>query len=168
MIQSCDDVSDESNIRLISLFDNEEIGSTSAHGANSNLLPCTMERILSSNVGSKSAPKNIKVAFEQAVHKSMLVSADMAHAVNPNYAEKYEENHRPQMHKGTVIKINANQVSSTKIFDNHITLTHFLKQRYATTAPTSLILREIARQKDVPIQVQGLYSYYFFCTGYSS
>lgn len=130
---SKEDLSDETNIRLISLFDNEEIGSTSAHGANSNLLPSTMERILSSSIGSKSPSKNPKVAFEQAVHKSMLVSADMAHAVHPNYTEKYEENHRPQMHQGTVIKINANQ-------------------RYATTAPTSLILKEIARQKEIPIQ----------------
>jgi aspartyl aminopeptidase len=79
-------LTDETNIRLVSLFDNEEIGSTSAHGANSNLLPCTMERILASPIGSKSPPVNNKVVFEQAVHKSMLVSADMAHAVHPNYA----------------------------------------------------------------------------------
>lgn len=79
-------MTDESNIRLVSLFDNEEIGSTSAHGANSNLLPSTMERILASPIGSKSPPTNTKVAFELAVHKSMLVSADMAHAVHPNYA----------------------------------------------------------------------------------
>lgn len=86
MIQSSkEDLSDESNVRLISLFDNEEIGSTSAHGANSNLLPATLERILSSPINSKSAPQNIKVALERAIHKSMLVSADMAHAVHPNY-----------------------------------------------------------------------------------
>lgn len=86
MIQSSEeDLSNEPNVRLISLFDNEEIGSTSAHGANSNLLPATLERILSSSIGSKAPPQNIKVAFEQAVHKSMLVSADMAHAVHPNY-----------------------------------------------------------------------------------
>ena len=50
-------------------------------------------------------------------------------------SEKYEENHQPAMHKGTVIKINANQ-------------------RYATTAPTALILREIARRRNIPIQVK--------------
>ncbi|KAG1038880.1 hypothetical protein G6F46_007712 [Rhizopus delemar] len=124
-----DGIQDEKNIRLVSLFDNEEVGSTTAHGANSSLLPSTMERI----VASMKSSVNTKVTFEQAIHKSMLISADMAHAVHPNYADKYEENHRPQMHKGTVIKINANQ-------------------RYATTAPTSLILREIARQKNIPIQ----------------
>jgi aspartyl aminopeptidase len=110
-----EDLSEEQNIRLVSLFDNEEIGSTSAHGANSNLLPSTLERILSCSVDKTAAPKNPKIAFEQAVHRSMLVSADMAHAVNPNYANLYEENHRPQMHKGTVIKINANQVGGVRV-----------------------------------------------------
>ncbi|KAI9486845.1 MAG: peptidase M18 [Benjaminiella poitrasii] len=136
LIQSSKDtqrLSNESNVSMISLFDNEEIGSTSAHGANSNLLPSVIERIISSSIDHKLPPTNTKIAFEKAIHRSMLVSADMAHAVHPNYSEKYEENHRPQMHKGTVIKINANQ-------------------RYATTAPTSLILREIARQRNIPIQ----------------
>ncbi|KAI7905247.1 peptidase M18 [Cokeromyces recurvatus] len=136
LIQSSKDIqrlSNGPNISMISLFDNEEIGSTSAHGANSNLLPSVIERIISSPISKKAPPTDTKIAFEKAIHRSMLVSADMAHAVHPNYAEKYEENHRPQMHKGTVIKINANQ-------------------KYATTAPTSLILHEIARQRNIPIQ----------------
>ncbi|KAF7728929.1 hypothetical protein EC973_005324 [Apophysomyces ossiformis] len=150
LINSSKDLADEPHIRLISLFDNEEIGSTSAQGANSNLLPATLQRLSQTNIGkaakeatSSDAPTScfgfldrsatITCAFEQAMHKSMLVSADMAHAVHPNYIEKYEENHRPAMHKGTVIKINANQ-------------------RYATTAPTSLIIREIARLRDIPVQ----------------
>lgn len=75
-------IQEDKNIRLISLFDNEEIGSTSAHGANSNLLPSTLERI----VASIKPSVNTKLALEKAIHKSMLVSADMAHAVHPNYA----------------------------------------------------------------------------------
>ncbi|KAI9031728.1 peptidase M18 [Phycomyces nitens] len=134
LINTSDNISDETNIRLVSLFDNEEVGSTTAHGANSNLLPSTLERLVATDIGKASKTSNgNKISFEQALQKSMLVSADMAHAVHPNYSEKYEENHRPAMHKGTVIKVNANQ-------------------RYATTAPTSLILREVARRRKVPVQ----------------
>ncbi|KAI8097377.1 peptidase M18 [Halteromyces radiatus] len=125
-----DNVDNEPNIRLISLFDNEEIGSVSAQGANSNLLPSTLERLVEAKIGDKEGQKGL---FEQALRKSMLVSADMAHALHPNYSEKYEENHRPMMHQGTVIKINANQ-------------------KYATTSETSLILREVARRRNVPVQ----------------
>ncbi|ORX50471.1 peptidase M18, aminopeptidase I [Hesseltinella vesiculosa] len=151
MINTCDKVEDEPNIRMVALFDNEEVGSTSAQGANSSLLPATLERLVFTEIHDAAASSSVslscfptisrtpgssthpKVLFEQAIHKSMLVSADMAHAVHPNYLDKYEENHRPAMHEGTVIKINANQ-------------------KYATTAPTSLILREIATRRQVPVQ----------------
>ncbi|KAI9490293.1 peptidase M18 [Zychaea mexicana] len=132
MLNTADKASDDTNIRVISLFDNEEVGSTTAHGANSNLLPSTLQRLVAAKIDGKE-PASGKSNFELAMRNSMLVSADMAHAVHPNYTEKYEENHRPAMHKGTVIKINA-------------------YQRYATTAPTALILREIARRRSVPIQ----------------
>lgn len=103
------DVENDPNMRVAALFDNEEIGSLTAHGADSNLLPATLQRLASTAIAGVEASS--PTAFEEAMHKSILVSADMAHAIHPNYADKHEENHRPQMHKGTVIKINANQVS---------------------------------------------------------
>ncbi|ORX52733.1 peptidase M18, aminopeptidase I [Hesseltinella vesiculosa] len=119
----------DSNIRLVVLFDNEEVGSVTAHGAGSNLLPATLQRLAQTTIqGQPSA-----TAFEESLHKSVLVSADMAHAIHPNYAEKHEDNHRPLMHRGTVIKINANQ-------------------RYASTAVTTLVLKELAKRHDIPIQ----------------
>ncbi|KAK4509495.1 uncharacterized protein ATC70_007847 [Mucor velutinosus] len=126
------DIENDSNIRIAALFDNEEVGSMTAHGADSNLLPVTLQRLANTHV--LDAVKDVSsTAFEEAIHKSILVSADMAHAINPNYADKHEENHRPEMHKGTVIKINANQ-------------------RYATTAITSLVLKELAKKHQIPIQ----------------
>ncbi|KAG1157110.1 hypothetical protein G6F37_007004 [Rhizopus arrhizus] len=124
-------IESDKNIRMAALFDNEEIGSQTAHGADSNLLPVTLQRLANTEVIDC---ENVSsTAFEEAVHKSILISADMAHAIHPNYAEKHEENHRPQMHKGTVIKVNANQ-------------------RYATTAVTSLVLKELAKKHKIPIQ----------------
>ncbi|TVY47318.1 Aspartyl aminopeptidase [Lachnellula occidentalis] len=130
----------ESSIRLITCFDHEEIGSTSAHGAASNLLPAVLRRLAvlpahhDSSGSDKSYEKipreadlDVATAYEQSLATSFLISADMAHSVNPNYTQKYEPDHRPEMNKGTVIKINANQ-------------------RYATNSPGIVLLQEVARR----------------------
>lgn len=105
----------ESSIRLIACFDHEEIGSLTAHGANSNLLPAVLRRLSVLPAGRfESAASersyehvnadDIATAFEQTLSASFFISADMAHSVNPNYQQKYESNHQPEMNKGTVIK----------------------------------------------------------------
>ena len=68
---------------------------------------------------------------ESTVRRSFVLSSDQAHALHPNYASKHEKNHQPQMNAGMVIKRNANQ-------------------RYATTGPTGILMREIARRSDLP------------------
>ncbi|KAK5111551.1 hypothetical protein LTR62_004847 [Meristemomyces frigidus] len=135
----------DSTIRLIACFDHEEIGSTSAQGAASNLLPAVIRRLSclpAARPGSSSASDSEKsydkvgseeqnsgnaTAYEQTCITSLLVSADMAHSVNPNYAAKYEPNHSPRMNEGTVIKVNANV-------------------RYATNSPGIVLLQECARR----------------------
>lgn len=115
--------SDES-VRLVSCFDHEEIGSLSQQGADSNFLPSVLERIN----GDSSA------VMAQCCSTSFLISADMAHAVNPNYIGNYESEHKPRLNGGVVIKVNANQ-------------------RYTTNAPGVLLIDNLARQAGAKLQM---------------
>ena len=99
LIESISDehsLKEESSIRLISLFDHEEIGSNTAQGADSNLLPAVLRR-LSVLLPALRDPTDYTTAFEQTLSTSFLISADMAHAVHPNYSGKYEAKHRPEV-----------------------------------------------------------------------
>lgn len=116
----------ETGVRMVALFDHEEVGSDSAQGAGSPVMLDALSRITSSFSSSSNLLK-------KAIQRSFLVSADMAHALHPNYMDKHEENHQPKLHGGLVIKHNANQ-------------------RYATNAVTSFIFREIANKHSLPVQ----------------
>lgn len=90
----------QSRISLIALFDHEEVGSESSHGACSNFLNSTLERVISSLDGSRED-------FMKSMPNSFLVSADMAHAFHPNYQDRHDDTHRPLINEGPVIKTNA-------------------------------------------------------------
>lgn len=128
----------ENTIRMIACFDHEEVGSTSAQGADSNIMPSVLHRLCSLQFGHEAESDKSydradhpttdnSTAYEQSLASSFLVSADMAHSVNPNYSGKYEAEHKPLMNKGTVIKINANV-------------------RYATNSPGIALIQEIAKR----------------------
>ncbi len=92
--------------RVVVLYDHEEVGSESASGAGSQFLESVLVRLL----GSYAAERD---GFARAISGSLLVSADMAHAVHPNYADKHDKLHRPQLGKGPVLKVNASQRYAT-------------------------------------------------------
>jgi aspartyl aminopeptidase len=83
--------------------DHEEVGSGTAEGARGSFLEDTLKRIVALIDGDD--PQ----ARARALARSMLVSADMAHAVHPNYADRHEAQHRPRLGGGPVLKLNANQ-----------------------------------------------------------
>ncbi len=89
--------------RIVVLYDHEEVGSRSARGAASPLLAGVLERTIAGFKGGE--PQGL----ERAVARSMLISADMAHAIHPNYPDRHEPEHRPVIGRGPVIKTNANQ-----------------------------------------------------------
>jgi aspartyl aminopeptidase len=87
-------------------FDNEEVGSSTKQGADSNMLVNLLERI------TISLDKN-REDFLRAIAKSFIISADNAHAVHPNSPEKNDPTNKPYLNKGPVIKISASQSYTT-------------------------------------------------------
>lgn len=114
------------DLYLIALFDNEEVGSDSERGAGGNFLEVTIERLL--HTGGLDLD-----ARHRVVRRSLFVSADMAHSVHPNFADKHEPRHMPVMNRGPVIKVNA-------------------QERYATTGFSAAVLRDLCRRAEIPHQ----------------
>lgn len=92
--------------RGVVLYDHEECGSRSAQGAASPFLRSVLSRLVAALDGAPDA-------FDRAMQRSFVVSADMAHAVHPNYAERHEPQHQPVLGRGPVVKINTNQSYAT-------------------------------------------------------
>jgi aspartyl aminopeptidase len=93
--------------RLIVLYDHEECGSRSAVGAQGSVLRDAVARI------TAGYSEKQEQGFERAMSRSFLISADMAHAVHPNYPDQHEPEHKPELGKGLVLKTNANQSYAT-------------------------------------------------------
>lgn len=118
--------SDARIVPIIALFDHEEVGSSSAYGAHAPILPAILERIVLATGGDRER-------YHQAIAGSLCISADMSHAVHPNYMDRHEANHRPVLNGGPVIKTNA-------------------QQRYATCSRTAALFQELCRRAEVPVQ----------------
>lgn len=87
--------------RVAALFDHEEIGSESFKGAAGSLLTDSLLRIgLALDLGA--------IDYQRALAASFLISADMAHAFQPNFAASYDLEHKLTVNRGPAIKLNAN------------------------------------------------------------
>lgn len=89
------------DIMMASYFHNEEVGSSSQNGAGSNFQEATLRRI------NKALGKTESEMYE-TISKSYFISSDMAHAIHPGYTAVHDQNHKPYLNKGPVIKSNAN------------------------------------------------------------
>jgi aspartyl aminopeptidase len=107
--------------------DHEEVGSGSMSGARGSFLEDVVQRLAAAT--DPGEPQ----AVHRAIARSVLVSADMAHAVHPTRPEQHEPEHRPQLGGGPVLKLNANQA-------------------YATDAATGGWFTERCAEADVPLQ----------------
>ena len=96
------DSDSKSGISIAVGFDNEEVGSSTKQGADSNMLLNILERICIS-LGKD------RQQFFEAIENSFIISSDLAHAVHPNVNSMADPTNRPVMGKGPVIKVHAGQ-----------------------------------------------------------
>lgn len=102
--------------------DHEEVGSASSSGAAGPFLLSVLERL--------SGPGE---PLRRMLARSMMISADNAHALHPNFSDRHDGNHGPRLNGGPVIKVNANQ-------------------RYASNSATQALFRNLAAELDLPVQ----------------
>lgn len=115
-----------SNVPVLAVLDNEEVGSTTKQGAASDFMRTVITRICYES-GLNHSDVN------RALAGSFMVSADNAHAAHPNYMEKADPVNRPYINAGIVIKYNANQ-------------------KYTTDAISAALFKQICKKADVPYQ----------------
>jgi len=107
---------------LLVCNDHEEVGSQSTAGAQGPMLQSLLRRVVQGETD-----------YAHSIERSMMISADNAHGVHPNYADKHDDNHGPQLNAGPVIKVNASQ-------------------RYASNSETAALFRQLAASVEVPVQ----------------
>lgn len=115
----------EKDVNILVCFDNEEVGSLTKQGANSDFLKQNIERILIA-LGKKDEMGEI-------VARSFLLSIDNAHANHPNYPEISDATTKVSLGGGIVIKYNANQ-------------------KYTSDAVSAAVVKDIAKGAGVPVQ----------------
>lgn len=91
------------SVQVCCVFDNEEVGSRTQQGADSNFMRNTLRRICGA----------LGMDYDQSLAHSFMVSADNAHAVHPNHPEYADPGNKPVINGGVVIKFNANQSYTT-------------------------------------------------------
>ena len=114
-------------VSMICVFDNEEVGSRTKQGADSDFLENLIDRI-NDNLGRS------REEYYTAYANSFMISADNAHALHPAHADKYDPVQSPKMNEGIVLKFSA-------------------RQSYTTDAVSAAFVKKLCEDSDIPYQI---------------
>lgn len=123
-------------VRLVALFDHEEVGSRTKQGAGSAVLMEVLRRIYASAAmafwgrGFRDAEERLVAALADG----FFLSCDVAHGTHPSHVEKMDPCVRPKLGDGVVIKQAASQ-------------------KYAGDAEAVAIVRGLCEQEEIPYQM---------------
>lgn len=116
----------EETMKMVVVWDHEEVGSSTTNGAASPFFRDTLDRIM----------LHLSAAVEdvyRVVSESFCLSVDQAHALHPNYTGVHDPRHAPLLGKGVTIKHNA-------------------QQRYATNAEGQALVKHLCQQHAIDCQ----------------
>lgn len=111
---------------VFACFDNEEVGSTTKQGADSEFLANVLERIVIAFGGDRED-------YFRSLYRSFMISADSTHAVHPNLGAKSDPTNRPVINNGPVVKISA-------------------AQKYTSDSNSAAIYEVICKNAGIPVQ----------------
>ena len=114
-------------IAVYCLFDNEEVGSRTRQGADSDFAWRVLEKVWQETMGET------EESFENALQNSFLLSADNAHALHPNHPEKSDATNKPYLNGGVVLKFNGNA-------------------HYTTDGYSQAFVTDLCKKAEVPMQ----------------
>lgn len=125
LIEAADEIEKSDSLGIVAAYDHEEVGSLSRTGARGNFLESTVERLLGDDSGDAQ-----KAQFWA---NSFFLSADVTHALNPNFSNVYLEHHKPLLNRG-------------------ITLSHDPNGNMITDSVSAAFVHEIARRTGNTLQ----------------
>ena len=111
---------------MVIAYDHEEVGSVSDRGARSDLLSSVLSRI-HENIGLSSED------LRRAQLKTVICSADMAHASHPSYPGTFDADHKVFVNKGPVLK-------------------HSFSQKYIESPKAAALFRKFCADNGIPFQ----------------
>ncbi len=126
LLEGITSAGERSGVSVVALFDNEETGSLSPQGADSDFLEVTLKRIAY-------ALRFDESEYYKALTSSFLLSVDNAHATHPNHPEKSDPTNKVLLGKGVVIKSHADKA-------------------YITDATSLALVKSIFEGEEVPYQ----------------
>ncbi|MBR3972204.1 MAG: M18 family aminopeptidase [Ruminococcus sp.] len=118
--------SSDSGMSVLAVFDNEEVGSSTKQGADSDFLECVLKKAAEAHGINSSR-------YIEILAQSFMLSCDNGHAVHPNHPELTDKNNCVKLNGGVVIKHNANQ-------------------RYCTDAVSDALVKTLCKRANVPYQ----------------
>ncbi|MBR6171834.1 MAG: M18 family aminopeptidase [Eubacterium sp.] len=114
-------------VKMVCIFDNEEVGSRTRQGADSDFLYNLIDRI-NDNLGRS------REEYYTALAESFMISADNAHALHPAHKDKYDPLRTVKMNEGIVLKFSA-------------------RQSYTTDGISAAYVKKICEDNGIPYQV---------------